>query len=482
MTALARIIRTTAFKLAVIYLSVLTLASGSLFFYVSQNLADDMRAQVVEIVDAELSGLSDQYRAGGIRRLVSVVDARSRRPGASLYLVVDFSGNILAGNIEDLPQVALQESFGKLQRVGYTRRDDQGSYEALVRVFALPGGFHVLVGRDLAEQKYFRDILGQAFRLWLFVLVLLGGVTWIFISRKVLRRIDAIAATGRSIMLGDLSERLSVDGGGDEFDRLAISLNHMLERIEALMAGVKNVSDNIAHDLKTPLTRMRNRVEAALREGTSGAESQNILETVIEDCDQLIKIFDALLKIARLEAGSSEAAFVELDVGELAAEVVELYEPAAEEEGVTLSLSLAASSLEADRSVETQAQSDKKIKTRANRELLVQALVNLIENALKYGKPIDGAAPVITVAVEASCDKVCLSVADNGAGVAPSDRQQVFERFVRLDASRSESGSGLGLSLVQAVMGLHGGKVVLEDANPGLKAILQLPRRACEDV
>ncbi|MBA5776386.1 HAMP domain-containing protein [Stappia sp. F7233] len=460
MTSLGKFFRTTAFKLAVIYLGVLTIASGVLLVYIAQETASAMRDQIVETVDAEISGLAEQYRAGGIRRLVGVVDALSRRPGASLYLVTDFAGNALAGNIQGISADAMAGANGQLQRIDYSRIDDNARLEALVRVFEIKGGFRVLVGRDLAEQQFFRVVLAESLRYWLVILVILGFVTWIFVSRRVLKRIDAMSATGRRIINGDLSERLPVDGSGDEFDRLATGLNAMLEKIEALLYGLKDVSDNIAHDLKTPLTRMRNRLEGALREGADHDKAvyRSTLESAIEDCDHLIRTFDALLRIARVEAGSSDAEMTTIDLKELTGEIAELYEPLAEHEGSTLSLG------------EVQP-----LTAKGNRELLAQALVNLVENALKYGKdPATGSAKV-AIAVRREGDTAVLSVSDTGAGIAETDRERAARRFVRLEASRSEPGSGLGLSLVQAVARLHGGSLELGDAAPGLRAELRLP-------
>ncbi|MCA1241353.1 HAMP domain-containing histidine kinase [Stappia stellulata] len=458
MTPLAKLFRTTAIKLALIYLAALSLASGAVIVYLSQNTATVLREQIVETVDAEIVGLADRYRIAGIRGLVASVEARSRRPGASLYLVTDFAANQLVGNVEGLDERVLAGESGELQRVSYTPLGGGDKREALVRVFQLSGGFRLLVGRDLQEQQYFRSLLVEAMRFWLLVLAGLGLVTWIYVSRRVLKRIDAMAATGRRIMSGDLSERLPVEGTGDEFDRLAIGLNTMLERIEALMQGLKDVSDNIAHDLKTPLTRMRNRVEEALRQQDADAPARAALEATIEDCDTLIRTFDALLRIARVEAGSSDAVQETFDAGTLIAEVGELYAPVVEDQGGRLELDAGTG-----------------MTLCGNRELLVQALVNLIENALKYAQnPDDGG---VRVALEGyrDGDTVVLAVRDFGTGIPDADKERVLHRFVRLEKSRNAPGSGLGLSLVSAVARLHGGRLVLADAHPGLRAELRLP-------
>ncbi|WP_199270399.1 ATP-binding protein [Stappia indica] len=459
MTATGRLFRTTAIKLALIYLAALTLASGAVLVYLSQNTASVLREQVVDTVDAEISGLADQYRIGGIRALVATVDARSRRPGASLYLVTDFAANQLVGNIEQLDDRVLAGESGELQRVIYTPIGGGPRREALARVFQLSGGFRLLVGRDLQEQQYFRSLLAEAMRFWLFVLAALGLVTWVFVSRRVLKRIDAMTATSRRIMSGDLSERLPVEGSGDEFDRLAIGLNAMLNRIEALMQGLKDVSDNIAHDLKTPLTRMRNRLEEALRSDLSGdSKAREVLETTIDDCDALIRTFNALLRIARVEAGSSDASFDEIDVSELVREVAELYAPVAEDEGGGMELRVTDG-----------------LRVSGNRELLVQALINLVENALKYARQDKGEGARVELEARAEGGEVLLGVRDHGPGIPDADKERVLHRFVRLEASRSAPGSGLGLSLVAAVARLHRGRLELDDAQPGLMARLRLP-------
>ena len=459
MTATGRLFRTTAIKLALIYLAALTLASGAVLVYLSQNTASVLREQVVDTVDAEISGLADQYRIGGIRALVATVDARSRRPGASLYLVTDFAANQLVGNIEQLDDRVLAGESGELQRVIYTPIGGGPRREALARVFQLSGGFRLLVGRDLQEQQYFRSLLAEAMRFWLFVLAALGLVTWVFVSRRVLKRIDAMTATSRRIMSGDLSERLPVEGSGDEFDRLAIGLNAMLNRIEALMQGLKDVSDNIAHDLKTPLTRMRNRLEEALRSDLSGdSKAREVLETTIDDCDALIRTFNALLRIARVEAGSSDASFDDIDVSELVREVAELYAPVAEDEGGGMELRITDG-----------------LRVSGNRELLVQALINLVENALKYARQDKGEGARVELEARAEGGEVLLGVRDHGPGIPDADKERVLHRFVRLEASRSAPGSGLGLSLVAAVARLHRGRLELDDAQPGLMARLRLP-------
>jgi signal transduction histidine kinase len=475
-TALGKLVRTTAFKLSLAYLTVFALFAAFLLGYFAWNTGRLITGQITETVNAEITGLSEQYRLAGIRRLVLIIDARSRRPGSSLYLVTTASGEGLAGNIGSLDPGVLEKSGWaetEYKRLDETATSGRGEHRALVRIFQLPGGFRLLVGRDLEERERLRGIIAAAGKWSLAVVVVLGLAGGFFITRRVLKRIDAMTATAQTIMAGDLTERLPVAGTGDELDRLAHNLNAMLERIEALMRGLKEVSDNIAHDLKTPLTRLRNRSEAVLRGGGSEADYRAALETTIEESDSLIATFNALLMIARAESGQARDNMSEFDAAAIARDVVELYEPLAEDQGLALRF-----------------EADGPLPVNGNRELVSQALANLLDNGIKYAAPaqlagrgddMDGAArntltSEIAVTARSEGDRVLLAVADNGPGIPENERRRAIERFVRLESSRSRPGSGLGLSLAAAVASLHGGELRLEDNWPGLKATLALPR------
>ncbi|MCC7348747.1 MAG: HAMP domain-containing histidine kinase, partial [Variibacter sp.] len=319
------------------------------------------------------------------------------------------------------------------------------------------------VGRDLDERERLNAIVLAAGQWSVAVVVVLGLAGGFFITRRVLSRVDAMSVTTNRIMDGDLSGRLPVAGTGDEFDRLALNLNAMLERIEALMHGLKEVSDNIAHDLKTPLTRLRNRSEAALRTAKSDADYRAALESTIEESDRLIQTFNALLMIARAESGQGRDPFSTFDAAEIARDVGELYEPVAEDKGLTLKVV-----------------ADATAPLKGSRELVSQALANLVDNAIKYAAPppggVNGAPAQVVVSAHGAGERILLTVTDNGPGIAEADRGRAVERFVRLESSRSEPGSGLGLSLAAAVARLHGGELTLEDNRPGLKAVISLPR------
>jgi signal transduction histidine kinase len=463
-----KLVRTTAFKLTLVYMTVFALFAACLLGYFAWNTRRLITEQITRTVDAEITGLSEQYNQGGIRRIVFVIDARARRPGSSLYLVTTFSGDGLAGNVGSLGEGVLEHS-GWVETV-YRRLDDPEGTEhhALVRVYQLPGGFRLLVGRDLEERERLFDIVIAAGWWSITVVIVLGLVGGAFVARRVLKRVDAMTETSRTIMAGDLSGRLPVMGTDDELDRLAVNLNAMLERIEALLRGFKEVSDNIAHDLKTPLTRLRNRAEEALHLGKGDTAYRSALQSTIEESDSLIRTFNALLMIARAESGQSSTPLAEFDAAEVAEGIGELYEPVADEKGITLKIDAIGP-----------------LPLRGSRELVTQALANLIDNAIKYANPAllevngmqAGAANAeITVTATTDNDRILLSVADHGPGIAEADRAHVVQRFVRLEQSRSEPGSGLGLSLASAVARLHGGELRLEDNHPGLKVVLALPR------
>jgi hypothetical protein len=463
MTALGKLFRTTAFKLTVVYLTVFALFAAFLLGYFALNSRRLVTEQITETVDAEIGGLAEQYRQGGIRRLVLAIDNRTRRPSSNLYLVTTFAGEALAGNVGSLAPGILDRPG--LTETVYRRLDEpEGSeHYALARVVQLPGGFRLLVGRDLEEREHLYDIILSAGRWSVALVVVLGLAGGFFVARRVLRRVDAMTDTARTIMAGDLTGRLPIARTGDELDRLAENLNAMLERIEALMRGLKEVSDNIAHDLKTPLTRLRNRCEEALRMAKDETEYRAALESTIEESDGLIRTFNALLMIARAESGQARDDMTEFDAADVANGIADLYEPLADEKGITLK-------------VETAGH----VPVRGNRELVSQALANLVDNAIKYAgrapKAANGAEAEVVVRALSEGDRILLSVGDNGPGIPEEDRGRAVERFVRLEQSRSEPGSGLGLSLASAVARLHGGELRLEDNTPGLKTILALPR------
>jgi signal transduction histidine kinase len=466
-TAFGKLVRTTAFRLTLVYLLLFALFAASLLGYFAWNTRRMITEQISTTVNAEISELSEIFGRRGLRGLVFNIENRALRPSANLYLLTTPNGQAIAGNVGSLaPGVMGTTGWSE---TAYRRLDDQDNtdHRALVRVDQLSSGFRLLIGRDLEERRRLFSIVAKAAQWSILVVVVLGIGGGIFVARRVLRRIDAMTGTTQRIMAGDLSGRLPVGRSGDELDRLAGNLNAMLERIEALMTGLKEVSDNIAHDLKTPLTRLRNRAEEALAKSATEAEYRAALERTIEESDGLIRTFNALLMIARAESGQARGNMDDFDAAEVAYGIHELYEPLAEDGGMSLRVKTAP------------------VLIRGNRELISQALANLVENAIKYGKPVPPAQPAGAVVsmdakqvlIEARRDgeQVLLSVTDHGPGIPEADRKHAVERFVRLEASRTLPGSGLGLSLAAAVATLHGGELRLGDASPGLTAILAIP-------
>jgi signal transduction histidine kinase len=455
-TALARTLRSTAFRLTLAIFGFGAVGAALVLGFVAVQVIKLVDSQTRAAISAEATGLIAQYQTGGLRRLGLTLAERARAPAGSIYLLTDSVGEPLVGNIGRLPpDMTPQTGFGETR---YQSLDGASKRHALVRVYALPNGFRLLIGHDLGDRARIAAVMVRTLALSLVLFAGLAALGALFVARRVLRRIDAMNVSAGTLMAGDLAERLPVNGSGDELDRLAVGLNQMLARIGELMAGLSEVSDNIAHDLRTPLTRLRNHAEEALRRGDADAMRAALLRT-IEESDSLIQVFDALLMIARAEAGADRSSLSRVDVSEVVDSVAELYEPLAEEKGFVFHVDC-----------------EPGLAIEGRRELIGQTLANLLDNALKYGAQAEPArAREISVRARRVGDEVVIEVADRGPGVAPEDRERVFDRFVRLESARSRPGSGLGLSLVAAAARLHGGAVKLEDNGPGLKVRLSLP-------
>lgn len=462
------LLKTSTFRLAVLYLGLFAASSSLLLAYVYWNTAGFLVRQTDEAVQAEITGLAEQYAQGGLPLLVHTVIQRSRDPGQSLYLVLDPDGRVLAGNLDVRPDTK-PGADGWMDFI-YSRKGLDGVElkAARARAFYLPEGFYLLVGRDVQERREIESLITNAL-VWAIALTLaLGLVGGLFMSRNMLARVDEINKSSQDIMRGDLSRRLPIAGTGDELDQLGRNLNAMLDQIEALMIGMRQVTDNVAHDLRSPLNRMRNRLEVTLLQNTSTEEYRQVLERTITEADHLLTTFNALLMIARAEAGSLRESMTNVDPATILSDAAELYEPVAEESGCTIKIDVVDG-----------------LQVRGNRELLSRIITNLIDNAIKHGHPVarDGEAEgeeaqsaTIDVKAERLGDsRIEISVADHGPGIPPDQYGKVLERFVRLEQSRNTPGSGLGLSLASAVARLHGGYIFFSDNNPGLKVTLSLP-------
>lgn len=467
MRRLRAILGTTAFRLSVVYLTAFIVFAFLLVTFVGKRSTDILLDQARAEIAQEVDQLRVRYNYGGASLLAGHVERKSRQPGANLFLVTYPDGQFLAGNVREIDEGVLDHLGWTDEPFHYERFEEEGQeprkYLATAQVNRLPNGIRVLVGRDLNEARRLQRVLTQALQIAVLLMVLGALMAWLLVGRQALRRVDELTESSERILSGEPDARLPVGSSGDEFDRLSERINTMLDRLQRMNAGLKEVSDSIAHDLKTPLTRLRNRAETALAEGEGGSPDQ--LRAIVAEADQLIATFNALLTIGRVEAGGRPADLRDVDVARIVADLHDLYEPVAEEAGATLELGRLDPAI-----------------VRGSRELIAQALTNLVENAIKYGVPDgeeDGPTGTrsgrIAIRIERRGGAAVIVVEDDGPGIPEADRERVTQRFVRLDASRNAPGTGLGLSLVRAIAGLHDGRLSFSDAGPGLRAELELP-------
>lgn len=467
------ILSSFTFRLAVLYVLLLGVSVAILLGFIYWSTAGFMARQIDATIGAEIQGLAEQYRRRGLTGLSAVIAERAARDpgGAGVYLLADNDYQPLVGNLHAWPTAEPDADgwveFRLREPVAGQPAAPPLEHAARAKAFRLRGGLRLLVGRDVRELAATRALITDALAWGLAItaaLALLGG--WLM-SAGVVRRIEAINEVGREIMDGDLSRRVPSDGSGDEFDQLAVNLNRMLARIEALMASVRQVSDNIAHDLRTPLSRLHTKL-SQLRDTDLPSGSAVGVDAAINDAEELLSAFNALLRIARVESGSRRAAFTDLDPVPLLHDVAELYEPLAADKGQTLEVQPALPATDGARNART----DQGLRVHGDRDLLFQALANLLDNAIKY-TPEGGRILLGVAAVDAALD---ISVTDTGPGIPGELRRKVLQRFYRIDESRSAPGHGLGLSLVQAVAQLHGAALRLDDAEPGLRVVLSLDK------
>lgn len=461
-----RLVGTHAFRLAALYFLVFAASVLGVLLFVYLTSADFVERQTEATLDAEITGLAEQYAQRGLSGLIQIVAARSAgdRGDAMIYLVTDPDGKPLAGNIAAWPAGVPTHSAWLSFALERTSDGRSELHPARGRLFVIPGGYRLLVGRDISDAAAFRSEVRTTL-LWAGSLALgIGLIGGTVMSRNLLRRVEQVNRTSERVMAGNLSDRVPLHGTRDEFDQLAANLNRMLDQIERLMTAMREVTDDVAHDLRTPLSRLRARLERALAnpsgtnpsgaDPSAGSSQGEAIRAAIEEADRLLATFNALLSIAELESGARLDQTAPVDLSEVARSAADLYEPVAEEKGFTLSV-----------------MAEPGVRIRGDRHLLSQALANLLDNALKYagnGK--------IELRVFPKNGQAILEVADQGLGIPEADRQSVLDRFVRLEPSRTTPGNGLGLSLVRAIARRHDGSVTLEDNRPGLRVRLQFAR------
>lgn len=451
-----KLFRAWTFRVVVIYSTVFAVSVLTLLGFIYVTTVGFIDSQINETILAEISGLNDNYRDDGLTGLVESIANRiaADRAGNAVYLLTDSDFQPVAGNLARWPKNAMPQGRWKTFEIEPADASkDQDTGQARAMTFALSEGYHLLVGRNLRDRQNFQNLIAQSFFWSLIitgVLALIGGVV---MSRDMRQRLETINRTTQQIMRGDLQQRVPLSGSGDEFDRLSRNLNNMLTRIGMLMNAMREVSDNVAHDLRSPLTRLKARLELTLMSQTEPEQYRQAIEHAVGETDKILSTFNALLSIAQAEAGQGRSEMEFLDLAMISADVAELYEPVAEAKNQSFAVEIAPATI------------------LGNRHLMFQALTNLVDNAIKY-TPEGGA---VRLTVETSDKQVKIIIADSGPGVPPESRSRVVQRFVRLEQSRTTPGNGLGLSLVTAVMTLHGGELTLEDNAPGLSAVLTLP-------
>ena len=454
---LAKTLRSTTFKLALISIGVFGALVFALFGYVYWSTTTFVLSRSDSVIEAEQAMLRNIYDTSGRDDVVRAIDqhkAAARLEGG-VYLLANESFAPVAGNLEEWPS-ALRgaNKWGEFKSAGLIPK--AGTDQSLFRAKweTLPDGFHLLVGRDISDLGRFADGIYAALAFTILLIFALAAVASVSVTRRTVGRIESINAISRSIMESGLGRRIPLRGTQDEWDHLAQNLNSMLERIEGLMAEVKQVTDNVAHDLRTPLTRVRGRLEKASIERGAADHDQSLITETIADLDDVLRMFSSLTRISQVEATGQKIAFRTVNPHEIATAVGDLFDAAAESTGGRVEVI-----------------GDKSVRISANRDLLFDALSNLVDNAIKHGR--DGG--VVIVSVDQKDGGAILSIADDGPGIPPDEFEHVFKRFYRLERSRSTPGNGLGLSLVAAVARLHGADVALSDNGPGLKVELRFP-------
>jgi signal transduction histidine kinase len=454
---LAKTLRSSTLKLALICIGIFGAVVFALFSYVYWSTASYVRSRSDHAITAEYAVLQRAYDSGGRVGLAAAIEQRfaDGHLEGGTYLLADPSFTPVAGTLTVWPS-ALKGSSG-WGNFSVPEPDAAGRPLLRARFDTLPDGYHLLVGKEIDDLDEFAKKIELALLWGVALIFVLAAMASISVTRRTVGRIEAINATSRAIMQTGLGKRVPLRGTRDEWDQLAENLNSMLDRIESLMGEVKQVTDNVAHDLRTPLARIRGRLEKGYNRPRNGDEDQSLIGDTITDLDGVMRMFASLMRISQIEANDRTAAFRTVNLTEIASDVVELFDAAAEVKGGKL-----------------QAVGDQQVLVAGDKDLLFDAVANLVDNAIKHGRE----AGEVMVEVTRSDGGAIISVADNGPGIPANECQHVFKRFYRLERSRRSPGNGLGLSLVAAVARLHGARIEMADNAPGLACRLLFPLRA----
>jgi len=451
---LKRILSSLTFRFMFSYVAALSVAGFVLLLLLFTSYSLQYFGSINRSTAAESARLLEIYRNGGERALTAAFEEpqQGRSEQQFQYLLADANSRPLAGTLPAWPARTIDSWWQLKHGVAFTPMIEVHP-QLIAEVAELDGGKRLLVARDYGDNILFEHVIFNVMVRSLGLMIILGAVGGALIAGSGLQRVDRINRTVESIVQGDLSRRLDLTGSHGDFRRLTITFNRMLDRIQMLMEGMRQVSDNVAHDLRTPLTRLRNHL-TTLQHQVSG-EAQGTVQDLLDEADALLTTFNALLRIAQIESGNRLSEFQIIDITVILRDVMELYEPLAADKNVTIDVNLRGP-----------------LSVRGDRDLLFQAFANLIDNAIKY-TPSDG---VIGLNAVLSNSTVIVEVADSGGGIPAAEREKVFQRFYRVETSRGEQpGNGLGLSLVRAVINLHSGAITLADANPGLRVEVLLP-------
>jgi signal transduction histidine kinase len=447
---LAKTLTSSTFKLALIAIGTFGVIVSAIFSYVYLSTASYVRARSDRANMTEYLILQGAYARSGRDGLIALIERRiaDESFADNVYVLADPSLAVLGGNLKAWPSTVTAASGWAEFRAAQPSPDE--THRPLLRAMleTFPGGDRLLVGRDISELDSFTEQIKAAVISSGALIFVLAAVASILVTRRTVGRIEQINATSRAIMQSGLDQRIPLRGSHDEWDRVAENLNLMLDRIETLMGEVKQVSDNVAHDLRTPLTRMRGRLEKAYDCQRSGEADQTLIGDTLADLDAVLRMFSSITRIAQIETQARTDAFRTANLVEIASEVVELYDAAAEQDGTRLTIV-----------------GDPEVKVTGDRDLIFDAIANLVDNAIKHGR----AGGQVVVANESIDGRPVISIADDGPGIPAGEHEHVFKRFYRLEASRYTPGNGLGLSLVAAVARLHGARIELLDNAPGLK-------------
>ena len=459
-----RLVRTTTFRLALTYLVLFSVSTLVVLAFVYWTVSRTIATDLEDTIDDEAAVLIDAFRLNGLDTVTSALEERAVNPhlGRHLYALVDTetadpsASNgplVLAGNLRTWPIEAVAPNAWIDFEV--TRPDVDRPILARGLVVELSPKYRLLIGQNLASVIEFKRTMLETMIGALVVTGILGGIGGYVMSRRALRRVDSIGRTVDVILSGDLSQRIPNRGTGDELDRLADRLNNMLERIEALIVSMREVTDNVAHDLRTPLARLRSQLEIALMHKTNESEYRDALHNAIAQSDGIINTFNALLSLAQIESGALRDSLGAADLSEIARDAAEFYEPLAEEKQLDFTVVL-----------------DPALVVRGDRHLLSQMIGNLLDNAIKYS-PKGGR---VSLSMRGGNGAPTLVIADSGPGIPKESRERALARFTRLESSRHTAGAGLGLSMAAAISKLHDAELQLDDNAPGLRVTVRFPR------